>query len=85
MTCYRIFNFVSRIFIEGMYVVALLLTIITIIDSIFHPLLVIFFNKWLVFFQFCSYCFWKKSIIAVYEFNELYFEIIIKVYWWIRV
>ena len=55
MACSKILNFASRIFIEGMCDVALALAVITISVPTFQPLFVMFSNKRLVFFQFCSY------------------------------
>ena len=42
MSCSRILNFASRIFIEGMCEVAVAPAVIIINDSTFQPLLVIF-------------------------------------------
>ena len=39
LVLFGILNFSFRIFIEGMYVVALVLAVMTFNDSIFHPLL----------------------------------------------
>ena len=77
IACSGILNFVSRIFIEGMYDVALAPTMITISGSIY---IFNIFYKWLIFFYFWNYFFWEKSIIAICKFNELYCEVIIKAY-----
>ena len=38
-------------------------------------------NEWLIFFSFSSYSFWQESIIAICEFNKLYFKVVFRVVW----
>ena len=79
----RILNFSSIISIKGMWDVALALAVITISGSTFHPLfLMLSISAW-YFPSFRVTISVEKSIIAICEFYELYFEVVNEIYSWV--
>ena len=73
----------SIFFIEGMCVVALALAVMTSSGSIFQPLFIMLSINGLYFFCFPGYSIIRYSIIAIYEFYELYREVLVWLCrWW---
>ena len=68
----KILNITSILFINGVCVVALAPTVMTINGSIFQPLLIMLSIMWFIYFGFSSYTIIMYSIIAVCEFFDMY-------------
>src|SRR5665213_1143397 len=79
MVAMGILSLCSRIFIDGMWVVARAPAVMTISGSIFHPLMAMLSISGLYLLFFCFYCIWRESIVTVCEFNKLYGEVRVNV------